>query len=183
MEYASTENLSTIGKGGKCKYGKRKYRIAWVENASTETGRAILTQTWQKNTTRQGSYWIPTHYHTLWYWWVVRQRSSSPSLVTVLQPSYHPVCSSYQALSRSYLLQGLPILEHRQPAHWSLSRLGSDSLWSPTASLRVVTVDQVFTLHGREPTESLRRILDTETQSTGNAAGASVAFADRKFYE
>jgi len=27
MEYASTENLSTIGKGGKCKYGKRKYRI------------------------------------------------------------------------------------------------------------------------------------------------------------
>ena len=49
MEYASTENLSTIGKGGKCKYGKRKYRIAWVENASTETGRAILTQKWQKN--------------------------------------------------------------------------------------------------------------------------------------
>jgi len=29
-----------------------------------------------------------------------------------------------------------------------------------------------------EPTESLRRIFDTETQSTGNAAGASVAFAD-----
>ena len=27
MEYASTENLSTIGKGGKCKYGKRKYKI------------------------------------------------------------------------------------------------------------------------------------------------------------
>ena len=33
-----------------------------------------------------------------------------------------------------------------------------------------------------EPTESLRPIFDTETQSTGNAAGASVAFADRKFY-
>jgi len=48
MEYASTENLSTIGKGGKCKYGKHKYRIAWVENASTETGRAILTE-WLKN--------------------------------------------------------------------------------------------------------------------------------------
>jgi len=51
MEYESTEDLSTIGKGGKCKYGKRKYRIAWVENASTETGRAILTQKWQKNIT------------------------------------------------------------------------------------------------------------------------------------
>jgi len=30
----------------------------------------------------------------------------------------------------------------------------------------------------KRPTESLRRIFDTETQSTGNAAGASVAFAD-----
>jgi len=26
-------------------------------------------------------------------------------------------------------------------------------------------------------------LVDTETQSTGNAAGASSAFADRKFYE
>ena len=48
MEYASTENLSTIGKGGKCKYGKRKYKSAGVENISTETGRAILTA-WLKN--------------------------------------------------------------------------------------------------------------------------------------
>jgi len=45
------ENLSTIGKGGKCKYGKRKYKSAGVENISTETGRAILTQKWQKNIT------------------------------------------------------------------------------------------------------------------------------------
>jgi len=30
----------------------------------------------------------------------------------------------------------------------------------------------------KRPTESLRRIFDTETQSIGNAAGASVAFAD-----
>ena len=49
MEYASTENLSTIGKGGKCKYGKRKYKSAGVENVSTETGKTILTQKWQKN--------------------------------------------------------------------------------------------------------------------------------------
>ena len=46
MEYASTENLSTIGKGGKCKYGKRKYRIAWVENASTENASTNL-QEWK----------------------------------------------------------------------------------------------------------------------------------------
>jgi len=134
--------------GGKRKYGKRKYKSAGVENISTETGRAILTQTWQKNITRQGSYWIQpttTPYGT--------DGSSVGGrrhrLVTVLQPSYHPVCSSYQALSRSYLLQGLPILEHRQPARWSSSRLGSDSLWSPTASLRVVTVDQVFTVENQ----------------------------------
>ena len=30
----------------------------------------------------------------------------------------------------------------------------------------------------KRPTEPLRRIFDTETQSTGNAAGASVAFVD-----
>ena len=41
MEYASTENLSTIDKGGKCKYRKRKYKSAWVENVSTEMGRAF----------------------------------------------------------------------------------------------------------------------------------------------
>jgi len=99
-------------------------------------------------------------------------------LVTVLQPSYHPVCSSYQALSRSYLLPGLPILEHRQPARWSSSRLGSDSLWSVIANCFAQGRHRRSGLHSREPTESLRRILDTETQSTGNAAGASVAFAD-----
>jgi len=46
MEYANTENLSTIGKGGKYKYGKRKYQIAWVEYASTEKASTNL-QGWK----------------------------------------------------------------------------------------------------------------------------------------
>jgi len=41
------------------------------------------------------------------------------------------------------------MLERRQPARWSSSRLRSDSLRSPTASPGVVTVNQVFTVENQ----------------------------------
>jgi len=110
MEYASTENLSTIGKGGKCKYGKRKYKSARVENISTETGRAILTHKWQKNITAN-----------------LRKQHTQ-----------------HQSMAEE--IQRLQLLERCR----------------------------------KRPTESLRRIFDTETQSTANAAGASVAFDKQK---
>jgi len=45
--------------GGIRKYRKSKYKSAGVENISTEPGRAILTQTWQKNITAnlRNRYW------------------------------------------------------------------------------------------------------------------------------